>query len=302
MKQYYPAIGLDRICRLFGRTRQNFYDHSWRNSTKLFQEAMVLDMVNAIRSDLPKIGGLKLHFMLKDQLASRGIAIGRDNFFKLLRKYNLLVKHKKRYVRTTWSSHPYKKWPDLIKGLELQAPERLWVSDITYLRLENGFAYLSLITDAYSKKIMGYHLSQHLKAHGCVIALNKAIKAVGSPQGIIHHSDRGIQYCCEEYVAVLQQHGLQISMTQNGSPYDNAVAERVNGILKNELALDRIFSTYREAVAALPVAINAYNNIRPHLSCSKLTPAKAHTSGKPLKQTWKTKKHVKLIPYNCETV
>ena len=300
MKQYYPSVGLERICRLFGKTRQTYYDHSRRVSSAEFREALVVDMVKEIRKTLPKVGGLKLHLMLKDQFAAQGIIIGRDRFFRLLRKYDLLVKRRRRYAKTTWSNHHFKKWPDLRKDFALQTSGQLWVSDITYLRLTNGFVYLSLITDEYSKKIMGYHVSQHLKAQGCLIALKKAITAAGSTKGIIHHSDRGIQYCCEEYVALLQQHGIRISMTQSGSPYDNPVAERVNGILKDELRLDKIFTSYREAVAELPVAVNAYNSIRPHLSCSNLTPEKAHISTEPLQKTWKSTKRVKLNPYSCE--
>ncbi len=293
MKQYYTSIGLQKLCGLFGKTRQAFYDHNRRESTEQLQEALVVDLVKRIRCSLPNVGGLKLYFMLKEDFCAHSISIGRDSFFKLLGKHDLLVRRKKRYVRTTWSNHCYRKWPDLIKALEIKAPEQLWVSDITYLRTENGFIYLSLVTDAYSKKIVGYHLSQQLKAQGCVIALNKAIASLSSASSLIHHSDRGIQYCCEPYVSILQSNGIQISMTQSGSPYDNAIAERVNGILKTELNLDKVFASYSSAVPAIHQAIDAYNRLRPHMSCGNLTPEQAHKEVNPLIKNWKPKKYCK---------
>lgn len=245
--------------------------------------------------------------MLHDDFAAHHIRIGRDGFVELLRKHELLVRRTKRQqVRTTDSNHPFKKWPDLIKGLPpLRATEQLWVSDITYLRTANGFIYLSLITDAYSHKIVGYHLSQHLKAQGCIIALNKAIatlKGTAEQRTLIHHSDRGVQYCCDAYVQVLLQHQLAISMTQSGSPYDNALAERVNGILKTELDLERTFPSYSAAVPAVHQAVDAYNRLRPHMSCGNLTPDQVHQQQTTVvKKLWKSKQRtVKLNPYYCE--
>ncbi len=289
MKELYPSIGLGRLCRLFGKTRQAFYDHSWRDGNNQLQEALIIDLVKSIRQSLPKVGGLKLMHMLKDDFAAHNISIGRDSFFALLKKHDLLVRRKKRYVITTDSNHPYKKWLDLLKGLQIIAPEQVWVSDITYLRTTEGFVYLSLITDAYSRKIVGHHVSQHLKAQGCLIALNKAINTRTTSSRLIHHSDRGIQYCCEPYVSLLQQKNISISMTQNGSPYDNAVAERVNGILKTELKLDTIFQSYSHAVAVVHQAIDAYNRLRPHMSISNLTPDQAHYSTQNLFKKWKKK-------------
>lgn len=230
--------------------------------------------------------------MLNEDFKSHHIAIGRDRFFRLLSEHHLLIKPKKKYVRTTCSWHLYKKWPNLIEDLKLNAPEQLWVCDITYLRTDNGFIYLSLITDAYSRKIVGYHLSQHLKAQGCITTLNKALSSprIRPATSLIHHSDRGIQYCCDAYVNVLKDNNIQISMTQSGSPYDNAIAERVNGILKTELGLDTIFPSYREAIPATHKAIDAYNRIRPHLSCGNLTPDQAHQTAGQLTRLWKPKK------------
>jgi putative transposase len=288
-------VGLTTICRLFGKSRQAFYDQNWRCSTHGMKEQLILKMVQDIRIELPKTGGLKLLFMLKNEFKEHHILIGRDSFFELLRTNGLLIKTRKRFAVTTNSNHRYRKWSNLIKSLTLTAKEQLWVSDITYLRTASGFIYLSLITDAYSKKIVGYHLSQQLKTSGCLIALNKAIASLQSSpcHNLIHHSDRGIQYCCEPYIALLKENKINISMTQSGSPYDNAIAERVNGILKNELQLNKTFNNYSQAVAAVSIAINAYNELRPHMSCGNLTPKQAHLTKKPLLKQWKNKNYCK---------
>lgn len=293
MKQLHPSISLGKLCRLFGKTRQAFYDHSWRCNDDQLQEAVIIDLVKQVRKSLPKVGTLKLLHILKDDLAAHGISIGRDSFFALLKKHQLLVKRKKRYAVTTDSNHPYKKWSDLVKGLSIQAPEQVWVSDITYLRTTHSFIYLSLITDAYSRKIVGYHLSQNLKVQGCLISLNKALSTRTTNQPLIHHSDRGIQYCCEPYVSTLQQNNIAISMTQDGSPYDNALAERVNGILKTELNLRKTFESYSEAIPVVHQAIDAYNRLRPHMSINNLTPNKAHYSPQKLQKRWKNKPYRK---------
>lgn len=293
MKQLYPSIGLGKLCRLFGKTRQAFYDHSWRGNDNQFQEAIIIDLVKRVRQSLPKVGTLKLIHILKDDLAAHDISIGRDSFFALLKKHNLLIKRKKRYAVTTNSNHPYKKWPDMVKDLPIQSTEQVWVSDITYLRTKGNFIYLSLITDAYSRKIVGYHLSQNLKVQGCLISLNKAMSSRITNNPLIHHSDRGIQYCCGPYVSTLLQNNIAISMTQDGSPYDNALAERINGILKTELNLEKTFNSYKEAIPIVHQAIDAYNRLRPHMSISNLTPDKAHCSTLKLQKKWKKKQYRK---------
>jgi len=293
MKQYYPCAGLEKLCRLFGKTRQAYYDHSWHISNKQLEEAWIVDKVKAVRQRIPGIGGLPLHHLLKEELSVHGIIIGRDRFYELLRKHNLLIKRKKRLTITTDSNHPYHKWSNLTNNLVITAIEQLWVSDITYLQTESGFVYLSLITDVWSRKIVGYHLSQHLKAQGCITALNKAIASLSGTREkrtLIHHSDRGIQYCCQPYVALLQQNNIRISMTQTGSPYDNAIAERINGILKQQFELNSVFANYAAAVAAVCKAVDAYNCLRPHRSISNLTPQKAHTTNQTLIKKWKTKR------------
>jgi len=298
MKLLYPAIGLERLCKLFGKTRQAFYDHCRRIRDHQFNEALILDKVIQIRSRIEGLGGLPLYKILKEDMVQHKIEIGRDRFYLLLRKHNLLIKRRKRYVITTDSNHPFYKWSNLVEDIQLNDKEQLWVSDITYLRTENGFVYLSLITDAWSRKIVGYHLSQQLKVQGCISALNKAVKTLKTnpeQRTLIHHSDRGIQYCSGSYVEILQQNNIQISMTQTGSPYDNAIAERVNGILKHHVGLNRVFKGYPEAVAAVSKAIDAYNRIRPHMSLNNLTPEKAHETRHLNLKKWK-KRHFVVKP------
>ena len=290
MKQLYPSLGLAKLCGLFGKTRQALYDTNWRETDELIEEELILIMIKDIRQHLPKLGGVKLYSLLKGKIAEHGIKMGRDGFFKLLQENNLLVKKKRRYVQTTMSKHRFKKWSNLLEHINISYPEQVWVCDITYLRTESGFAYLSLITDAYSRKIMGYHLSQELKVKGCIIALNKALKARHYPQNeLIHHSDRGIQYCCDQYVSLLISSSIKISMTQSESPYYNAIAERVNGILKAEFGLDMTFKSYSDAIEPLAKSVYAYNNLRPHMSCNYLTPEQMHLQDKLKNKEWKNK-------------
>jgi putative transposase len=277
MKALYGNLPVATLCGLFGKSRQAWYDLQGRKQEDLFNEQVIVELVQQKRALLPKVGGIKLFSMLSGELADHHIAIGRDAFYAILRNNDLLVPCKRRYAVTTQSNHHFKKWPDLVQRRHPTRAEEIWVSDITYLRTLSGFIYLSLITDAFSRKIVGYHLSQSLKATGCITALNKAISGRRYPaRSLIHHSDRGIQYCCDAYVKVLLDNDLQISMTQDGSPYDNAVAERVNGILKAEFDLYRTFDSYQAAIDPVCKVIAAYNTIRPHFSCDLQTPDQAH--------------------------
>lgn len=278
MKGAYSMVSLETLCGLFGKSRQAWYDMQGRRDESLLQEELIISWVKQIRLLLPRVGGIKLLAMLSNQLEAHRISIGRDAFFSILRKHNLLIQIKRRYAVTTQSFHHYKKWPDLIQRRQPVKAEQVWVSDITYLRTRSGFIYLFLITDAFSRKIVGYHLSQSLKASGCLAALNKAIKEREYPErDLIHHSDRGIQYCCDAYVELLQKSQINISMTQSGSPYDNAIAERVNGILKVEFNLYQTFDSYSAAVEPVCKSIVAYNHIRPHYSCDLQTPQLTHS-------------------------
>lgn len=278
MKETYSTVSVETLCGLFGKSRQAWYDMQGRRDESLLQEELIVSWVREKRVSLPKVGGIKLLAMLASQFADHRIHIGRDAFFSILRKRDLLIQIKRRYAVTTQSFHHYKTWTDLIQRRQPASAERVWVSDITYLRTQSGFIYLFLITDAFSRKIVGYHLSQTLRASGCLMALNKAVKEREYPErNLIHHSDRGIQYCCDAYVELLQKSQINISMTQSGSPYDNAIAERVNGILKVEFNLYQTFESYSAAVEPVCKAIAAYNNIRPHFSCDMRTPQLTHS-------------------------
>jgi len=215
--------------------------------------------------------------------------MGRDKLFELLRKESLLVVRKRKYIKTTDSRGWMRQYPDLANGLELERPEQLWVADITYLSTRQGYCYLHLLTDAYSKKIMGYELSNHLGARATLQALRAALGERRYRGSLMHHSDRGLQYCSKEYTQLLKGNGVAISMTQTGSPYDNAIAERVNGILKQELGLDEAFETIYEAKKQVDQAIILYNRYRPHLSNSLLTPEQMHQQKRLKPRSWKRK-------------
>ena len=291
LKKHHPDRGLGKLCTLFGKSRQAFYDHAQRESRKLFNEGIIIASYKEfVKNNESDFGASTMLDILRPQLAEHQIYIGRDRFYSLMRDHNLLIKRRKKYAITTNSNHPYKKYPDLRSGLQVDGPNQLWVSDITYLRTWKGFAYLSLITDAYSHKVVGYHLSQSLKAQGCIIALDKALDSIADTEyKPVHHSDRGIQYCCDAYVKRLEDKAIAISMTQKGSPYENPVAERLNGILKHQLRLKRSFPSYSHAIAYVHKAIHVYNTIRPHLSIDRLTPQKAHLMSGKLKKRWKAK-------------
>lgn len=249
----------------------------------------VLTLVNEIRTDIPMIGTRKLIFMLTPLLEEHGIKMGRDQLFDLLRFHGLLMRRRKRMVKTTNSHHWLKKYPNLIKGLVLTAAEQLWVSDITYVRTLQGFGYLSLITDAYSRKIVGYALCETLEAAGPLAALKVAVeqRQHKSPFTLIHHSDRGVQYCSSEYVDILERESIAISMTQSGSPYENALAERLNGTVKNDFFPKRVYQNHKEARKVISKSIETYNRKRPHGSVDYFTPEQAHAKEGILKKRWK---------------
>ncbi|MDB4921891.1 MAG: Integrase core domain protein [Mucilaginibacter sp.] len=219
-------------------------------------------------------------------LKQHAISIGRDSMFTLLRLNGLLVgKGRSNKSRTTDSNHWMKKHPNLIQNLTPVMAGGLWVSDITYINLSQGHSFLSLVSDAYSRKIVGFHLSEHLTAAGPVAALGMAIGSCSNTESLIHHSDRGSQYCCSDYVGLLQENKISISMTQSGDPRDNAIAERVNGILKSEL-LEDVYPDVQTARMAVSKAVNTYNYLRPHTSIDMLTPALAHSKVNQLKRHW----------------
>ena len=228
-----------------------------------------------------------MYTLLKPKLDKLNIKMGRDKLHKLLKENNLIIPKKKNYHTTTNSNHHFKKHPNLIEELEIKRPEQVWVSDITYIKSESENLYLSLVTDAYSKKIMGYNLANNMRAEESVKALKMALSNRTSNLPLIHHSDRGIQYCSNDYVDCLLENNIQISMTQNSDPYENAIAERVNGILKDEFEIADGFVNHLQAIKEIKASISIYNNIRPHLSCELMTPNKAHKLANFKRRTWK---------------
>ena len=288
MKQENRKIGIGKLCKLFGKIRHPYYDHQWRAKDDLLKDEIVLLLVGETRKDLPRIGTRKLLHLIKPKLEEHRLNIGRDYLFELLANNKMLIRTRRRKAITTNSNHWMRKYSNLIKELELYRPEQLWVSYITYIRLINGFAYLSLITDAYSHKIMGYNLRKDLSAEGCLKALEMALlnKSFFNQQ-LIHHSDRGSQYCCKAYVDKLTTHNIAISMTENGDPYENAIAERLNGILKTEFNLYSSQVSFEDTAKMVEQSIITYNHCRPHSSCDYLTPNQAHQKSGLLKKRWK---------------
>lgn len=226
---------------------------------------------------MTRVGTKKTYFLIKPELDRSGIKCGRDNLHDILRSEGMLIKKKKNYMRTTNSYHRFYKHPNLIKDLHINRPEQVWASDITYIRTNQGWLYLSLITDVYSKQIVGYQLSDNLKTINCINALKTAIKNRKYPdRHLIHHSDRGFQYCSPDYIETLENNNIGISMTTKHDPYENAVAERINGTLKNEFDLGDKLPDQKNAERELNKAVWIYNNLRPHESCNYLTPFQAH--------------------------
>ncbi len=290
MKQDFPVQGIRALCRLFGKTRHAYYDRQWRVSDQGLKDEIVLQNVLSIRKELPRLGTVKLHMKLKDVLESHEIKIGRDYLFDLMRDHNLQIRMRKRNTVTTDSRHWMHKYANLVKGLEVHRPEQLWVSDITYIRLRDKWGYLSLVTDAYSRQIMGFSFRTDLSAKGCVDALEMALKSRLYPNSaLIHHSDRGSQYCSKAYVDILMDEKMAISMTENGDPYENALAERVNRTIKSEFELYSSRKGLKETTNKIRASIKAYNGSRPHSSIDFLTPEQAHQSSGPLKKHWKSK-------------
>jgi putative transposase len=274
--------GLRELCGLLGYSAQAYYQHRRsRSEQTIKQEGFILQVMEYRRMQ-PRLGARKLLTMLQ----ASGLSIGRDAFFDLLRENGLLVRKRRNRVRTTFSYHRFRKYADLRVGLIPERAEQLWVSDITYIRLKGDFAYLSLITDAYSRKIIGFSMSHDLSTENCLSALRKALASRRSTLPLIHHSDRGIQYCSQVYTALLNKKGISISMTQSGDPRENAIAERVNGILKMEL-LKESYDNLDAACRAVKLAVNTYNRLRPHSSLDMLTPETAHQRTGPIRNRWR---------------
>jgi len=264
------------LCRRAGMSRQNYYACRRSRKGRRVDEGFILELVRRERRLQPRLGGRKLLWMLRGELAEHGVRIGRDRFFETLGGAGMLVERKRTRGRTTNSRHSLPVFSNLLAGKDLRAPNEAWVSDLTYIRTDEGFLYAALITDAYSRKIVGAHIGDSLEAEGCLVALNQALSELPGDKRPIHHSDRGCQYCCHEYVERLQAHGLAISMTEVMHCYENALAERVNGILKQEYEMDRTFCTKEQAKGAFRQAVWLYNHRRPHLKLDYRYPRDVH--------------------------
>lgn len=291
MKTNFHHIGLARLCGWFGITRQAYYQESWKKMEVSIETEVLLQEVRKIRKDHKRIGTRKLYEMLTPVMMEHQIKMGRDKLFDLLSVHHLLIRRRRRNIRTTFSNHWLRKYPNLIRDFVPTAPNQLWVSDITYWKVGNLNVYITFITDAYSHRIVGYNLAESLEAMESIKALQMALSALGAERhlNLIHHSDRGLQYCSAAYVKLLIDSSIQISMTESGDPLENPVAERVNGILKEEYLDPEQIDSAKEAIAYLHKAIRLYNNKRPHMSISNYTPDAIHHATEPIKvkRLWK---------------
>ncbi len=290
MKENFTGISWADLCSWLGVTRQAYHQSKHRVLHELIEQEILIAEIMNIREDHKRLGGRKLFFKLELLMKDHQIKMGRDAFFDLLRDHNLLIKQRKRYHVTTNSKHWMKKYPNLIKAIEPLGPNHIWVSDITYWNTKAGHYYISFITDAYSRKIVGYHVADNMEALESVTALKMAIKTLKhGVTGIIHHSDRGSQYCSPAYVRTLRKAEKKISMTEKGDSLENAIAERVNGIIKGEYLFDYEIKSLSKAKEILTSVFKLYNEDRPHSSIGNATPSQAHNNSTDLeiKHLWK---------------
>lgn len=268
--------------------RQVYYRSVRRRIIKQDKAEQVVRLVHEIRKSMPRIGAKKLYHILLDKLVL--MDVGRDKFLAILRANHLLIQPKRRYHVTTNSHHRFRKHQNLVLSIDINRPEQVWVSDITYIGKRDNPCYLSLVTDAYSKKIMGYFVANNLNTESSVMALRMAIKQrTRTDLPLIHHSDRGLQYCADLYQDVLNKNNILCSMTQNSDPYENAVAERINGILKQEFIIDKYEQNVEIMKVIVKEAVEIYNENRPHFSNYLLTPNQMHQQNKLKIRTYKTK-------------
>lgn len=283
---------------MLGYTPQAYHKKAKQHLIKQTNGELIVQQVHALREEQPRCGTRKLLLMLQPFFTKHNISIGRDTFFELLSKNKLLVRKTKRSVHTTNSKHNFRRYPNLAKDFEPLKAHELWVADITYIPLKNRFAYLFLITDAYSRKIVGHYVSDDMRVAGAIVALKQAMEQKPVETIVIHHSDRGIQYCSYEYVALLQKHHALISMTQSGDPLENAIAERVNGILKTEL-IRRSYENIEQAAISIRTAVIVYNYKRRHSSLNFQIPNDVHQQKGPQIKRWKNyyyKGNIKIKP------
>lgn len=291
MKRTYPHLGLAKLCGWFGITRQAYYQNGWKGMDVTVEEELILTEVSLIRSNHKRMGTRKLYEKLAPFMMEHQIKMGRDSLFNLLSANRMLVRKRKRRIHTTQSHHWLRKYANLIGGFIPTAPNQLWVSDITYWKINGSHVYISFITDVFSRKVVGYHCAQTLETIESVQALKMALSGfLEKPEShfkLIHHSDRGVQYCSHEYVKLLQDNHIQISMTENGDPLENAIAERLNGILKDEYLLDSPVKSLADAKKVLVRAVYLYNEDRPHMSIGNHYPTEVHEQGLKTDKLWK---------------
>jgi putative transposase len=268
--------GIARLCRHAGMSRQNYYAARRLRQRRQVDEALIVELVKRERQVQPRLGGRKLLHLLEPDLEEAQVEIGRDRFFELLAEKDLLVLPKVGRPRTTNSRHSLPVFHNLMAGKRFTGPDQAWVSDLTYIRTDEGFLYAALITDVYSRKIVGAHIGDSLEAEGCLRALDQALSQLAPGKRPIHHSDRGCQYCCHAYVERLRERELSISMTEVMHCYENAMAERMNGILQLEYEMDQTFRTKAQARKAFEQAVWLYNHRRPHQMLEYRFPADVH--------------------------
>lgn len=260
---------------MLGISRQAVYQSEKRKQAREKELSKIKSLVLSVRRDMPRLGTRKLYYLLKPTFDKQGIKIGRDALFAYLKKEHLLIKPKKNYIKTTNSKHWLRKYPNLLKEVRPQRPEHVFVSDITYVKSREKTHYLSLVTDAYSRKIVGYHLSDTMEAENVVKAFNMAVKHRQNNKTLIHHSDRGLQYCADIYQKALKKYKVKPSMTDGYDCYQNALAERINGILKQEFLIHKC-NNAKELKVLVKESIETYNNRRPHLNLNMKTPNFIH--------------------------
>ena len=266
------TVSISGLCRVAGISRQAHQQAGKRGERTKREQGHVLEAVERERLEQPRLGTRKLQYLL----GQNNVHIGRDRLFALLREHGLLVARKRRRVRTTYYDESLPVYRNLLYQLEPTRPHHVWVSDVTFIHTDEGFVYLSLITDLISRRIVGWNASATNDAAACLQALHMAIAQLPADRWPIHHSDRGSQYCCHDYIQALRKRHLPVSMTEQNHCYENCYAERVNGILKDEYHLDGIFRTHAQARMAIEQAIHTYNTRRPHESLHMLTPHQAH--------------------------
>jgi len=260
-----------------GYSRQYVYKQPKDAAKQLLKQQAVKQLVDTERKLLPRLGTRKIYYLIKEELQGQGLKFGRDKLFALMKYYDLQIKPRRRYVQTTMSKHWLRKWPNIIKEKIVTTPDEVWVSDITYLKTQQGNCYLNMVTDMYSRKIVGYAVADNMETESMIGALQMATAGRSHTSSkTIHHSDRGMQYCSKEYEALTIKNNIQLSMTENGDPYENALAERMNRTIKEEFGMDRILKSKEQVKQLVADSIFLYNQKRPHLALKMKTPEQVY--------------------------